>query len=145
MLHLGGLVWECDDGPGGAVAEVEFLTWELARGEELRDVGARGEGLAGALGDVDLGDWDLVLALGGEVVEEPEVGGFGGGGGVLGFEAVAAAGEEGVGLLGLEVGVWVEAGFVVVDFEALGEMLVVNWWWRFGNGYTEEREREKKK
>lgn len=110
---LGG---QCDDRPAVAVAEVEFLACELAGGEELCDVGAGGEGLAGALGYVDLGYWDLVLALGGEVVEEPEVRCFGGGRGVLRFEAVAAAGEEGVGLLGLEIGVGVEASFVVVDF-----------------------------
>lgn len=107
---------QCDDRPAVAVAEVEFFACELAGGEELCDVGTGGEGLACALGYVDLGDRDLVLALGSEVVEKPEIGCFGRGGGVLRLEAVAAAGEEGVGLLGLYIGVGVEASLVVVDF-----------------------------
>lgn len=65
---------------------------------------------------VDLGDRNLVLALGGEVVEEPEVRCFRGGGRMLRFEAVAAAREEGVGLLRLKIGIGVKASFVVVDF-----------------------------
>lgn len=71
-LDLWYLGWQRDYGPGAAVAEVEFFSWELAGSEELGDVGAGVEGLACALSDVDLGDWDLVLALGGEVMEEPE-------------------------------------------------------------------------
>lgn len=124
LYHLDalGLRWlsgQCDDRPAITIAEVEFLACKLTGGKELCDVGAGREGLACALRYVDLGDRDLVLALGGKVVEEPEVRCFGGGGGVLRLKAVAAAGEEGVGLRGLEIRVGVKASFVVVYFDRL--------------------------